>query len=292
MESPGEFLKRERELRGFTLDDLHKGTRIQKLYLEALEADDYDRLPHPTFTKGFIRSYCKFLGLDENDAVLRYDVYLREVSEKHRPAAQEKKEEPEPSTTPYTGRMVALLAAVGVVLIVAFYAWFSWRPAEVPPVPVGEEPAGVEESPLEPLPDLPGEGEPVEKAVEEAAEDQLPAAGAPGQSPAEAPPAAPAPERAEEPRPAAPRAEGAPDARPMRHTLRVNARELVWMRVTIDDREPFEVTLKEGEKATWKASESFLLVIGNAGGVDMTYDGKDLPSLGGPGEVIRLELSG
>src|SRR5574340_653189 len=86
MESPGEYLKRERELRRASLTSLFEATRIPLKYLEAIEADDYESLPHPTFVKGFIKSYCKYLGLDETDAVLRYEIYMKERSDKAEPS--------------------------------------------------------------------------------------------------------------------------------------------------------------------------------------------------------------
>src|SRR5574340_341513 len=98
MESPGEYLKRERELRRASLTSLFEATRIPLKYLEAIEADDYESLPHPTFVRGFIKSYCKYLGLDETDAVLRYELYMKERSDKApeppRPAHTIKRTEP------------------------------------------------------------------------------------------------------------------------------------------------------------------------------------------------------
>ncbi|MBI5903719.1 MAG: helix-turn-helix domain-containing protein, partial [Deltaproteobacteria bacterium] len=51
MEDPGENLKREREQRGVTLQKMHEATKVQMKHLEALEADDYSSLPHPTFVR-------------------------------------------------------------------------------------------------------------------------------------------------------------------------------------------------------------------------------------------------
>src|SRR3972149_10588943 len=76
MESPGEHLKREREHRGVSLQKICESTRVPMKYLEAIEADRVEGLPQPAFVKGYIRNYCKVLGLDENDAVLRYEVWL------------------------------------------------------------------------------------------------------------------------------------------------------------------------------------------------------------------------
>jgi cytoskeletal protein RodZ len=68
----GRHLKTERQSRGFTLEEISQATKISVCYLEALEKEQFDRLPAPTFTKGFIRSYCHFIRLDETQAIFAY----------------------------------------------------------------------------------------------------------------------------------------------------------------------------------------------------------------------------
>ena len=81
METPGSFIKRERELRGITLDEIADETKIGKTFLNALEKDDYDSLPGATFVKGFLRAYSKYVGLDGNDVVLRYEDFIGRTKE-------------------------------------------------------------------------------------------------------------------------------------------------------------------------------------------------------------------
>ena len=68
----GEFLRRERELRYISLDDVAERTKISRRYLEAIEEGQYDRLPGEIFVRGFIRSYAQFVGLDPEETLLRY----------------------------------------------------------------------------------------------------------------------------------------------------------------------------------------------------------------------------
>jgi cytoskeleton protein RodZ len=68
----GEHLKRERELRGVTLDEIAAATRISPRFLEALENEQWDRLPGGAFNRGFIRSVARYLGLDEENMVAEY----------------------------------------------------------------------------------------------------------------------------------------------------------------------------------------------------------------------------
>jgi transcriptional regulator with XRE-family HTH domain len=69
----GEFLRRERELRYISLDNLADRTKISRRYLEAIEEGQYDRLPGETFIRGFIRSYAQSVGLDPEETLLRYN---------------------------------------------------------------------------------------------------------------------------------------------------------------------------------------------------------------------------
>ncbi len=66
MRTVGQILKEGRETKLFSLEDVEKHTKIRKGLLEALEANDYDKLPPPTFIQGFIKNYGRVLGLDVN----------------------------------------------------------------------------------------------------------------------------------------------------------------------------------------------------------------------------------
>src|SRR3954464_11632508 len=69
MASFGERLKREREMRNVSLEEIAESTKIGKRNLEALETEDFDKLPGGIFNKGVVRAYAKYLGLDEDQAV-------------------------------------------------------------------------------------------------------------------------------------------------------------------------------------------------------------------------------
>ena len=61
----GEALRSEREKAGVDIPTLSFELRIPKNYLRALESEDYDELPGTTYGFGYIKSYCKFLGIDD-----------------------------------------------------------------------------------------------------------------------------------------------------------------------------------------------------------------------------------
>src|SRR4051812_20862434 len=72
MGSFGQRLQRECEMRGITLDEIAISTKIGTRSLRALEEEDFDQLPGGIFNKGFVRSYARYLGIDEEQAVADY----------------------------------------------------------------------------------------------------------------------------------------------------------------------------------------------------------------------------
>ncbi|HEY4720100.1 MAG TPA: helix-turn-helix domain-containing protein [Candidatus Methylomirabilis sp.] len=81
--------------------------------------------------------------------------------------------------------------------------------------------------------------------------------------------------------PAASAGQGAPQI------LRARAGEMTWMLVTIDGRETRDVLLRPGEIWEWRAQEGFVVTVGNAGGVELTLNGRPVSRLGEAGQVIR-----
>jgi len=70
----GERLQREREMREVSLNELTVGTRISSRYLEALENEEWDKLPGGVFNRGFVRSIARYLGLNEESLLAEYDL--------------------------------------------------------------------------------------------------------------------------------------------------------------------------------------------------------------------------
>ena len=69
----GEVLRLARTNQGLTLEELHKKTEIQLDMLEAMEADDFDQLPSPFYTRSFLRKYAWAVELDESIVLEAYD---------------------------------------------------------------------------------------------------------------------------------------------------------------------------------------------------------------------------
>jgi len=79
--SIGEQLRLAREERGIGLREICEQTKISVHYLEAIEANEYKRLPGGVFNRSFIKAYAKCVGYDEREAIEGYTRYLREHGE-------------------------------------------------------------------------------------------------------------------------------------------------------------------------------------------------------------------
>jgi cytoskeleton protein RodZ len=77
----GEQLRLTREERGIPLREISDETRISIHYLEAIESNDYKRLPGGIFNRSFVRAYARCVGYDEKEAVEGYSRYMREKGE-------------------------------------------------------------------------------------------------------------------------------------------------------------------------------------------------------------------
>jgi len=94
MASIGQELKRERELRGISLKDISKSSKISLRLLEALEEDRLDLLPGKFFIKAIICTYAKFIGLEEDSILNKYyeASFLEEQSQE--PKSKKRKTRP------------------------------------------------------------------------------------------------------------------------------------------------------------------------------------------------------
>ncbi len=68
----GEKLRQAREERGISISEVAEQTRISALYIQSIENDDYRALPGGIFNKGFVKSFAKYVGVDEQEALQDY----------------------------------------------------------------------------------------------------------------------------------------------------------------------------------------------------------------------------
>jgi cytoskeleton protein RodZ len=118
----GERLKREREMREVSMDELTKATRISIRFIEALENEEWEKLPGGVFGRGFVRSIARYLGLDEEALLGEYDL-ARAEKVQPAPSKTEERIPSPPKWIPVAALVFVLLAVVGL-----FYAGrYGWR---------------------------------------------------------------------------------------------------------------------------------------------------------------------
>ena len=119
-DSFGESLKRERELRGVTLDEISLATRISTRFLRAIENERWDELPGGVFNRGFVRAMARYIGLDEESTVAEYVLAVSETAST--PAVTSSP----PVVTPERPWLAWILVAVVLASIIAT-GWIGVR---------------------------------------------------------------------------------------------------------------------------------------------------------------------
>ncbi|MBC7901113.1 MAG: helix-turn-helix domain-containing protein [Saprospiraceae bacterium] len=135
----GEKLRQAREERGISISEVSEQTRISSLYLAAIENDNYKTLPGGIFNKGFVKSYAKFIGFDEQEALQDYSQLVTEMEgteddhlKTYRPEVLTD-DRSGPSILPtaiFAGVMLTLMT-VGILFLVRY---IQNRPSETPAV--------------------------------------------------------------------------------------------------------------------------------------------------------------
>jgi len=135
--SIGEQLRLAREERGIPLREICDQTRISVHYLEAIEANDYKRLPGGVFNRSFIKAYARCVGYDEREAIEGYTRYLREhgdTSDEVNTTPMHSKvytETPATRSPILTVVLTVLILALLTAAALAALHWFQKRTASV-----------------------------------------------------------------------------------------------------------------------------------------------------------------
>lgn len=274
-------LKALREASGKTLKDVSRTTRIRTVYLEAIENGQFQFLPEQIYAEGFIRAYGRELGIDSSLILFHYRDYLRNFAGAEREQEKKKTLPPAPKRPADAARRAdigrpffrwvkghrQMLGRSLVVLFAAFAVFYFLYTDERPePGVVQEAPATIAEKAVPA--DRVGPGEP----AKEPGKEDAGTVAAPGQSGV----------------PAGTEAKPVTQREPL--NLVVTAKEKTWVRVTADEEPPFDILLRPGDRIERQAQDVFHIDLGNAGGVDIQFQGKQLDSVGKRGQVVHLVL--
>ena len=270
IESLGKYLKNQRESKRISLREVAKATRVREHILRAIEEGQHDLLPPATYVKGFLLAYAKYLRLDPNDVLLRYEGVLKggpAAPQSAPPPKAEKKVPPAPppkheKKTLLNTKQTWVVAGVIVASLIVSY-FFSPYSSKRPVETIHEKPVSEGEPSLTPSPPVTATTVIAEKkpVVEE-------------KQPGVAPPAPVA------------AATSVPEKKLI--SLQLKAVEVTWVSVQADDQAAKEMTFKSGEGISIQASNRIRMILGNAGGIDLILNGKPLEKFGKSGEVFIL----
>jgi len=291
----GENLKREREMRGVTLEEISNATKIGVRALQALEAEEFSKLPGGIFTRSFLRSYARYLGLDEDSVMAEYQIIaprdpntdLRRIGQQW-PLRAEKS-----SRAPLVGLVAAASLLAGGFALYR-YSHRPSLPANASTSAAGSNPAqSVTQTPN--IPEAQAAPQSIAQATQvQAGNNQAPINRASGLT--EATPGASETQAASEgiaqTTPTASAENRAPiTAAPGDLVLQVAATERAWVAVDADSMPAFQRILNPNEIQTLHAKNSFDVITGNARGIILTLNGVTLEPLGHRGEVRKVHLT-
>jgi len=273
-ESPVDFgamFRQARERRGASLQQIAAVTKISARVLDALERNDVSKLPGGIFSRAFVRSYAREIGLDPDMVIERFTAEFPDESGKEQlPSAKEAEDIEAFESGRRLATVVLQLSIVSIVVVVAVLVASKSRacraPAATPPAASASSPSA--SPPVTPLP--------VTQRPPRADET-----------------AGPPPEMmagVSTPQPPATSADSASQGTaPIQ--LTIFARAECWLMVKVDKDVVFGRVLSAGESLSYQAYASVTLRAGNAGGLSLTINGKPARPLGTPGQVVTATIT-
>jgi cytoskeletal protein RodZ len=302
MESVGEFFRQVRETKGLTIDEVASKTRIRTDFVKALEEGNFAKLPDQVFARGFVRSYARSLGLDEEDAIHRFiqsaGAFYEKQDERERLKARQVEEERKRQAN-----RKAVAVAVGIAVLTLVFL-LSREQSSVTHRSMPDQTQTPAKRATQPIKDEPEAAPSREAAVPHdsgKSRDTPVTAATPAGDTRAVEPVMPPPVVAAKPATAPVSAlspgldgplggitldsvSGTADGQLV---LDLEATELSWVVVQIDGGSPQEALLRPGEKGQWKGQDQFTLTLGNAGGIKAFLNGKPQKAFGPSGKVAR-----
>jgi cytoskeleton protein RodZ len=269
----GDRLRREREMRGITLDEITESTKIARRHLEALENEHFDQLPGGVFNKGFVRAYAHFLGIDEDRAVADYSAASNEQPEAEDKFPLEIHDEPDRELNPrrsYLPLAFAVAALVGVLVGYAF--WIKSRPHAPAEQAQAARPAPATSTPEKPAAPVVSTAAavPAPKQASHVEQHVAPVNSQPS-PPSSSDPVTRKPEKS--------------------FFISVKAKEDSWVSIVADGKSVMQRVLPADKHKKIKAGKLLILRTGNAGGIEVSFNGRSLGAIGNENEPRTLTFN-
>lgn len=282
MPALGERFRAAREARGLALSAVSEQIRIRSVYLAAIEDEHWATIGAPVYIRGFLRTYARFLGLDPEEVVATFNAQAQGT-----PLAPAPRDEPAPADVavrgperaPRTAAPLLWLAGLVAVALVAFVVYQEVTMSQASTAAVAS-PGPAASAPIAAAPGA------VTSTLAATS-----AAASPGSSTSSASPGAqasgPSPSPLGSGATPGPLATGSasPVLSPGPNSLALVLSAPSWLRVTVDGDVKIMGTFPAGTTKLFHGKTA-LIRVGNAGGVQVIVDGKDLGKLGKSGDVV------
>lgn len=284
----GAWLREARERAGLSVRDIADRTKIPSTTLDALERDDYARLPGGIFLRAFVRSFAGEVGLDPEEAVRRFVARHPDASIEETPTPYvANPERIVVDEVPAAGRLWRILGwSLPLVLVIVYFGFggrlTGWRPVPARPAPIADaaaEPMAAGSAPVLTTPVAP----PQSPAAAPGTEAASPAPAATGSTADQGGRAAETGPPVETSAPLA-TSEG-------RFQLTLQSRGRCWVAVRSEGKVVFTSTLNAGERQDLTVGGEVILTVGNAGVIDLALDGKPARPLGAENQAITVKLN-
>ena len=298
MPSFGEKLKVEREKRSITLEQISLSTKIGTRMLQALEDDNFNQLPGGIFNKGFVRAYARFVGIDEDQAVADYLEASGETAPP-RPGVDPETAagklgltiEPDLGSSENSRELPWGLFAAALLAIALALSLWTHHKRTVPPPQSNAAPNSHGTAP-ESEPAVANSGKPPTPQG-----SRSPAAPQTNQSPSKQPAAG----KNIRPSPAenVPQHTSSPgnlsEAKSATRqsdefTVLIDLRQDSWISITSDGKTLASYMANAGTQHVVHGRQLVVVKAGNAGGVDFSFNGRNLGSQGENGQVKTLSF--
>lgn len=296
----GDRMRREREMRGVTLEEISESTKISKRALRALEEEEFDLLPGGIFNKGFVRAYARYLGIDEEQAVADFvaaDGANHEAEEENKFPLKVEDRPAQPPLNPKRSATPIILALI--ILAVLAGGWTYWnKHKSQPSAHANDEPqdsttvAPAGNSPTQ-TPSMNGLQTNANEAGTSANSDGKKDSVGPGTQPNSSAPANSSQDSgpdtansssndltAKQSSTSDASSSDLTSATGQPFTVSIKANEDSWISVVADGKPKVEGILNAERERSVTAGKELVLVTGNAGGIEVSYNGKPIAPLG------------